>query len=183
MSGFQNSRYGGRGRSGAAATFGSLTQANLSTRPNLTARNTDDGDTDDDDVMSTKSCSSIATFKDTFHSILRSTERNIEREKIGEAIKKGKLISIEEGKSMMVYNDIVVIVTTNDIDSMRLAEKNAIVNQILVETGAETEGINGQWPRQTSAQTKKVAVTAWRLENTYPLDTDEEYQLLADFTI
>jgi len=201
MSAFQNSSYGGRVREqgqrrtgGSASTFGSLTLANLSTRPNLSARDTKLAATDDD-VMSTTSYSSIATFQSTYHIKTRMFERNITRKQVGKAIKHGQLIknSEEESTSMIVYNDIVVIaaVSRERIIAMRAAEEYAIEQQISFGTMSEgantragTEGINSSWRPQPFAPTRGpcvVAVTVWRLDNTTSLESEKEYKLHADF--
>jgi hypothetical protein len=194
MSAFQNSSYGGRGgreqgqrrTGGSASTFGSLTIANLSARDTKLAAT-------DDDVMSTTSYSSIATFQSTYHIKTRMFERSITRKQVGKAIKHGQLIknSEEVSTSMIVYNDIVVIaaVSRERIIAMRAAEEYAIGQQISFGTTSEgannragTEGINSSWRQQPFAPTPcVVAVTVWRLDNTTSLESEEEYKLHADF--
>jgi hypothetical protein len=140
-----------------------LTAANLSQLGNSNA--TLRGNFDEDDVMSVTSYSSIASFQSTYHSRHRCYERDVKRHEIGVAIKHGQLIknAEDENSSMIVHNDLVVIVASSGkrMLDMRDATEDIIEKQISIK----------------DYQGPLVAVTVWRMKNTYPLQSAEEYEM------
>ena len=145
------------GRAPSASTASLLTEQSLK-RANL-GRDEFKPRSTDDETASISSYSSIASFQSTLHSRIRLQEREIERDRVGKAIKWGKILRIDDEKAMILHKNIIAIVAESDVQTLKKSELEEIEN-ILVR------GVN--------VHNKRILVTAWKYE-TDELDTPEEY--------
>lgn len=139
------------GKAPSASTASLLTEESLK-RANL-GRDKFKSRSTDDETASVSSYSSIATFQSTLHSRIRLQEREIDRESVGKAIKRGKILRIDDEKAMIVHENIIAIVAESEVQALQKSELDEI---------------------KTILSNKRILVTAWKFE-TDELDTPEEY--------